>query len=185
MKTKITITVFLLICLCSTAWAQKKIINIKTSFDLDVRYLPSRMESVSFDVEYTNHTTETSQHNYKVTYKPKGDTKFEGKNPILLKAPIDIEAMRQELNKKLKIVGDSIVRAVSNNTIYDMAYILDTIPHPVTERTIAGNLILNSYIKVFDSQKNERLKDYKIRQDSVQAFVQPLLLLDLLPLSGH
>lgn len=173
MKTKITIIVFLLIPLCFAVQAQKKMIEIKTSFDLDVRYVPSRMESVGFNVEYKNHTTETSQHNYKITYKPKGDTKFIGKDPILLKSPIDIEAMRQEFNQKFQIMGDEIARAISNNTIYNLAYILDTIPNPVVERTISGNLILNNYIQTYENKESE--KNHKSRQSKLQMHTQELI----------
>lgn len=183
MKTKITLTVFLLIYLCNMAWAQKKVIKIETSFNLDVNFIPTRKEPLLFFVKYTN-LPESPKSNYEITFKPKNDTKFAGEDTtILLNEPLDIEEIRLELNKKLQIEGDSL-QAVINNTIYDFAYILDTIARPIAEQRIAGNLFVNCYVRtfpkdssngnhqkrqVFVQQHTQELTRMKLRADSLEA----------------
>lgn len=170
MNVKTGYAIFMAMLLCNVLSAQNKIIEIKTNFDLDVRYLPTRREPMSFYVHYINQP-EPNQTHYTITFKPKGVTKY-SQDTIFLKSPIDVEAMRQQLNKKLQILGDTDFRAISNNTIYDMAYILDTIPRPITERSIAGNLILSNYIKTFNNATSQ--ENHKIRQEWIQNRTQNL-----------
>ncbi|TLV01325.1 hypothetical protein [Dyadobacter luticola] len=156
--------------------AQQKTIQITASKDFSLKYFPLRAEPVQLDISYINIPSDSTEANYTIKYKPKGSSRFTSKSPILLKSPIDLEAMRKELNEKLQIEGDTIVRAVSSNSIYELAYILDTIRLPVSERTIAGDFILNNYIKVFNEKE---IPTHKDRQEQIQQLTQPLTTLNL------
>ncbi|SDF81263.1 N-terminal domain of peptidoglycan hydrolase CwlO-containing protein [Dyadobacter soli] len=172
---KIFLVVFTFISF-TRVFGQNKIVEIETTFDFDMRLIPNRSESLTFRVIYSNQLKKNKAYNYEVTFKSNSDTKFK-KDTVRLKYPIDLESIKKEFNKAMQIKNenenDEVIYTVSDNSIYDIAYILDTIPYPIASKTISGNLVLNSYIKVFNEKS--KLDDHRLRQDSIHHFTQPLV----------